>query len=283
MSVSVFLSVYPTFNRGRAVRREYAYRLPLKRQGLLNANPQPAGTGVRYIALTFGGYHLVTEDQNGVREASSASSPDDLSFTSSGKMRDESIWAERALSPHSQIVDLRAPSRVVIDDARDPMLSVDGRDLAFVRDGRGRGQLRVRKAFQSDVASEAALTPFSLDVYEASFVSENEYAFSAVERGRPPQIYLTDAMHANAPLTLGEARYPALSPDGRWMAYSGFGHGGWNLWLRDQKTGATWRIADVPCNQIEPAWEGDSKILLYSTDCGRSLWFTAIARRRVIP
>jgi hypothetical protein len=27
----------------------------------------------------------------------------------------------------------------------------------------------------------------------------------------------------------------------------------------------------------------DSKTLLYSTDCGRSLWFTAIARRRVIP
>ncbi len=57
----------------------------------------------------------------------------------------------------------------------------------------------------------------------------------------------------------------------------------WNLWLRDQGTGVTRRIADVPCNQIEPAWENDSKTLLYGTDCGRSLWFTAVARRRVIP
>ena len=41
--------------------------------------------------------------------------------------------------------------------------------------------------------------------------------------GRPPQIYLTDGMHANAPLPLGESRYPALSADGRWMAYSHLG------------------------------------------------------------
>jgi len=84
------------------------------------------------------------------------------------------------------------------------------------------------------------------------------------------------------PLALGESRYPALSPDGQWMAYSHFDHGAWNLWLRNERTGATRRIANVPCNQIQPAWEPDSKTLLYSTDCGRSLWFTAIARRKVV-
>jgi Tol biopolymer transport system component len=128
-----------------------------------------------------------------------------------------------------------------------------------------------------------ALTPSSLNVYEASFFSEQEYAFSAVEGWRPPQIFLTDAAHLNTPLALGESRYPALSPDGRWMAYSHLENGAWNLWIRDQKTGETWRIADEPCNQIQPSWGNDSKTLLYSTDCGRSLWFTAAARRRVIP
>jgi hypothetical protein len=57
----------------------------------------------------------------------------------------------------------------------------------------------------------------------------------------------------------------------------------WNLWVRNQSTGATRRIADVPCNQIESSWEDDSETLLYGTDCGRSLRFTAIARRQVIP
>jgi hypothetical protein len=42
-------------------------------------------------------------------------------------------------------------------------------------------------------------------------------------------------------------------------------------------------VADAPCNQIESSWEADSKTLVYADDCGRSLWFTAIARRRVIP
>ena len=141
----------------------------------------------------------------------------------------------------------------------------------------------VRTAFQSNAASEVALTPPSLNVYEASFLSEREYAFSAAEGRSPPEIYLTDVTHKNALLALGESRYPALSPNGRWMAYSHFDHGAWNLWIRDQKTGATRRIANVPCNELQPAWEDDSKTLLYGADCGRSLWFTAVARRRVIP
>ncbi len=67
------------------------------------------------------------------------------------------------------------------------------------------------------------------------------------------------------------------------MAYSHFEDGVWNLWIRDEKTGVTRRVADEPCNQIQPSWENDSKALLYSTDCGRSLWFTAVSRRKVIP
>jgi Tol biopolymer transport system component len=141
----------------------------------------------------------------------------------------------------------------------------------------------LREAFLANRAAEIALTSARLNIYEASFRSESEYAFSAVEDGHPPQIYLTDATHANAPLALGESRYPALSPDGAWMAYSHLDRGVWNLWLRDQRSGVTRRIADIPCNQMQPAWEDDSKTLLYGADCGRSLWFTAISRRRVIP
>jgi glycosyl transferase family 87/WD40 repeat protein len=284
MAVSLVFSVLSTFRLERAVRQEYAYRLPLYAQGFLNGYPRSVGTGVRYIAFGLSGYHLVTEDQNVVwTDPPPESSEDDLSFTGLENVRPEKILVERALNQRSSIVDVRQPSHAVVDDARDPQLLADGQSVAFVRDDHGRGRLMVRSAFESSAASESALTPSSLNVYEASFVSDKEYAFSAVEQGRAPQIYLSDATHANVPLALGESRYPALSPDGRWMAYSRLDHGVWNLWLRDQGTGATRRVSDVPCNQIEPAWEDESKTLLYSTDCGRSLWFTAVARRRVIP
>jgi Tol biopolymer transport system component len=85
------------------------------------------------------------------------------------------------------------------------------------------------------------------------------------------------------PIMIEKSRYPALSLDGRWLAYSHLDHGVWNLWLRDESSGLTHRIADVPCNEIQPSWESDSKTLLYGTDCGRSVWFTAIARRKVLP
>jgi Glycosyltransferase family 87/WD40-like Beta Propeller Repeat len=280
MVMSVIFTAGSTLLRERAVRREYAYRLPLETQGFLNADPRAVGKGVRYIAFTLGGYHLVTSDQDAVWTDPAPDSPDDdLSFTSGFGH----LWVERGKSARSEIIDLRDPSHVVLDGARDPILSADAQSLAFVRDDHGRGQLMMRTAFQSNAATEVALTPPSLNVYEASFLSEREYAFSAVEGRQPPQIYLTDAMHANAPLALGVSRYPALSPNGRWMAYSHFEHGAWNLWVRDQKTGITRRIGDVPCNELQPAWEDDSKTLLYDTDCGRSLWFTAVARRTVIP
>jgi hypothetical protein len=277
MATALIFSVHSSLHFERAVRQEYAYRLPLQTQALLSANPRSQGTEVRYVAFTQTGYHLAWEDQDALSLEPSAD--DDLSFA--GNSVD--IWVERGLSPHSTIVNLREPARSVVDHAREPMLSADGQSLAFVRDNAGRGQLMVRPGFRSEAAVEIPLSPLSRNVYEASFLSEKEYAFSAVEDGRPPQIYLTDGMHANAPLSLGESRYPALSPDGRWMAYSHLEDGMWNLWVRDQRTGSTRRLADVPCNQIQPSWEDGSKTLLYGTDCGRSLWFTAVARRRVIP
>jgi hypothetical protein len=275
--VSAALGVVSTLQRERAVRQEYAYRLPLLTQALLAAGPQPAGRELRYVAFTLAGYHLVTSSPDALWV--DPSSDDDLSFTSGAGH----VWVERALSPQSEVVDLQQPARVVLDNARDPMLSADGQSLAFIRDDHGRGRLMVRRAFSTDAATETALTASSLNVYEASFLSEGHYAFSAEAGGRPPRIYLTDTSHSNAPLALGESRYPALSPDGAWMAYSHLDHGMWNLWLRDQQSGAIRRIADVPCNQMQPAWEDDSRTLLYATDCGRGLWFTAVARRRVIP
>lgn len=274
--MAAVVNVRSAFYLQRAVREEYAYRVPLKSPGLLDADPIATGATTRYVALIDSGYHLVPAGPI----ISMDSPPDDeLSFSIGARQS----LVEKARSPVSDITDLRDPVKTVVEDGRNPMISHDGENLAFVRPDHGRGRLVMRFRFQSEGSTDATVTPSSINVYEATFLAPNYLAFSGVENGRPPQIYLTDRSHRNTPLDLGEARYPALSPDGNWMAYSHLEHGTWNLWVRNQQTGATRRIADLPCNQIEPSWEDDSKTLVYATDCGRSLWFTGISRRQVIP
>ena len=279
MILSTLVSVRSTLRLEEGERQEYAYRLPLQMQGYLSASPQATGDSVRYSAFMFGGYQVLTQRPDGVQSFSNnRATTDDLTF-SSGLNR---VLVERAGTTQSVIVDVSNPSRVLVSHAHDPMLSSDARDLAFLREDHGRGRLILRLAFNVNTA-DVPLTPPELNVYEASFQSDREYAFSASEGNGEPKVFLTDATHTNAPVLPEQSRYPAISPDGQWMAFSRLDHGVWNLWLRNERTGGTQRVADVPCNQIEPSWESDSKTLLYGTDCGRSLWFTAVARRRVLP
>ena len=276
MVAATLINVHSTFLRERAVRQEYAYRLPLHTQALLAVSPKATTQGIRYLAFTPTGYHLEGAPTDVTWTDHTLG--DDVSFTAG-----TNLWIEKAANHESRIIELGGSSQVIAENAREPMLSSDQNSLAFIRDDKGRGSLLVRRNFQSQTAMDVPLTAASLNVYEASFLSEQKYAFSAVEGNHAPQIYLTDATHRNIPLNMGESRYPALSPDGLWLAYSRFDRGVWNLWLRSQQTGETRRIANIPCNQIQPSWENDSKTLLYGTDCGRSLWFTTVARRRVVP
>jgi hypothetical protein len=275
--VSAVLDARSTLRRETTAREEYAYRLPIPTQALLMAGPKVADAEVDFLAFTPTGYHL--EEAKGTVLRGDLTSDDDLGFAfDSGR-----TWVEKALDRRSNVVDLRDPLHAIIADARSPMLSADRMSMAFVREDHGRGSLIDRHNFQFAAEPDTVLTPPKLNVYEASFLSERAYAFSATEGSRPPQIYLTDNSHRNSALNLGESRYPALSPDGLWLAYSHFEGGAWNLWLRNELTSETRRIADVPCNQIEASWASDLKTLVYGTDCGRSLWFTAVSRRRVIP
>jgi hypothetical protein len=288
LAAAVIVSVVTTLRVERAERTEYAYELPLQDPGFSNGEPQASGSVVRYTVFGFDGYRLAMQDEGGevagpVVDPPADANEDDLSFASG----DGHVWVEEAGSGGSQIVDVSA-GRDVVNDARDPVVSEDGKELAFVRDERGRGRLMERGAG----GVEKALTPPELNVYEAAFRSEDDYAFAAAGGAGWPRIYVVEHAHGEAAhgeaargdgTEIADARYPAISPDGRWLAYSHMHDGVWNLWLMDRATRTARRIADVPCNQVQPSWESDSKTLLYGTDCGRSVWFTAVARRRVVP
>jgi len=116
-----------------------------------------------------------------------------------------------------------------------------------------------------------------------TFLPDGSLVFSAAANDSRPALYRVSRAGDIQPFDNAETRYPAASPDGQWLAYSQLDGSVYHLWLRDLRDGATHRITSAQCNSISPAWQADSKTLIYASDCGRALWFTALYRQRVIP
>lgn len=70
----------------------------------------------------------------------------------------------------------------------------------------------------------------------------------------------------------------AVSPDGRWMAYESAQDGPVHIWLRDLTSGQERRLTGGNCNSSSPAWELDSKAILFASDCERAFGLPALYR-----
>jgi Glycosyltransferase family 87/WD40-like Beta Propeller Repeat len=69
-----------------------------------------------------------------------------------------------------------------------------------------------------------------------------------------------------------------LSPDGKWLAFESTQAGPKQIWLKDTATGETEVLAGGDCNSSSPAWEEDSRTLIFASDCGRGLGLPVLYR-----
>ena len=265
----------------RGLYDDFAYRLPDRSDALLTAAPEWRKGEILRIAMLPVGYRLLTSMNTPplrVLFAERSVGPDEIAFASSAdKLLVESAGA------HSSITSPTDETFRSITDAESPVLSPDGQNLAYLRVDHGHGQLFVRP-LHAPATSDQPLTPASLNVEQATFLPDASLIVAGLIRGSSgSRILHIRAGQKLELLPLGEARYPAASPDGHWLAFSRMYRGNWNLALLDLQTGSVRNITAAECNTIEPAWEPDSKTILYSSDCGRALWFTAISRRRIVP
>jgi len=176
---------------------------------------------------------------------------------------------------------------VDVEDGEQPAVSADGRWLAFLREDRGRGSLWVADRRTPGVV-ERRVADAAGDVLDFSFFPDGRLVLSATQGSgarllacSPTGGPLADVATSGAPGLA--ARYPAVSPDGRWLAYSRSEHGDWELRAVDLATGQERPLTHSDCNSISPAWELDSKGVVYATDCGRGLEDTTLARIAVAP
>jgi Glycosyltransferase family 87/WD40-like Beta Propeller Repeat len=274
LAVVVGLGVWGNLRHQRGLYEDYRWRVQTAKDVYLSADPVIDGDSISYIAMRGAGYQSAM--QTGDAMQFSGASEDDLLGVSaaSGKR-----WVER--TGHASRVESDAVSGTAISQAESPVASFDGRRLAYLREDHGRGRVWVRELGTSQNA-DRAVTPPELNAMEMSFLPDGELIFSAASGGRPG-LFATEQAGGVRPLEVGEARYPAVSPDGRWLAYSVLQSGSWNLWLQDLVSGQRQSLTHAECNSMQPAWASDSKTLVYASDCGRALWFSAICRRRVVP
>jgi Tol biopolymer transport system component len=68
------------------------------------------------------------------------------------------------------------------------------------------------------------------------------------------------------------------SPDGKWMTFTNARNGPMQVWVRELSSGQEKQLTGGNCNSSWPAWELDSKGIVFASDCGRAFGLPALYR-----
>jgi hypothetical protein len=286
LTVLVTLGFISTERHLRGQFGNYKNRIVTTPGDLIASNPALTSDGVLFTRMMPRGYSI-SRLTDGFFTNFSEFGGDWFHATASHAKG--SAWAEQSSSAGSRIVRLAIEDsgpvgavRPEVEDAQDPVISLDGQFLAFLRAVNGRNSLWIRRiratSGEVDEADTFEIAGAEYDVREASFAPDNRIIFSSKRTG---QFLLYVAKHSgNVEKLQGptcSARYPAASPDGTLVAFSCDRGGSWQLHVMDFKTQTEVQLTDADCNSISPTWSEDSKRLVYATDCGRGLGLTALA------
>jgi hypothetical protein len=281
LGLIVLAGMVGNLHHQRGLYDDYQWRISTPREAYMAIHPAAQGNAIAFIAMLGDGYHVGLES-GGITQFSSIGDGEQLAVTSArGK-----LWTEQA-GKESTVLSQTATEKA-IPGAESPVASFDGRWLAYLREDHGRARMWIHALEKKGQtrSGDQPVTPPDLNVLEMSFLPAGDIVFAATSVGRPSLFVLNRSGTVTGgiqPFGAEGSRYPAVSPDGHWLAYSQLQGGNWNLWLRDMNGSTTQRITHAACNATEPAWEADSKTLLYASDCGRALRFSALCRRQVIP
>ena len=270
LSAIVAVSIWSNLRHQRGLYDDYQWRVVAPKDAYMTVHPAVQGDALLFVSMLGDGYHSGAQTQGGI-SFSKSSADDQLAVTASGNER----WVEQAGS-ESKIVS-NDPRRAAIREAESPVVSADGRRLAYLRVEHGRGWAWLR-ALDDPAQVDVPVTPPEMNVTEMTLLPQGGLVFAAVSDGRHG-LFLAAENGEIRSLGVKDARYPAVSPDGHWLAYSQLEDGSWHLWLRDLATGSGQQLSQAQCNNTEPAWAADSKTLYYASDCGRGLWFSVICKR----
>jgi len=155
---------------------------------------------------------------------------------------------------------------------RRPAWSPDGRMLAFVRDSAGQGMVMVKAADGS--GPEHRVVRLDRSVQEVEWSRDGQWLILRTDNGATGagDIVAVRAVGDTTPVALAASAFtelePALSPDGRWLAYASNESGFNEIYVRPfpDAGSARWQVSNGGGD--EPRWSAD----------GRELYFIASGR-----
>jgi Tol biopolymer transport system component len=74
----------------------------------------------------------------------------------------------------------------------------------------------------------------------------------------------------------GDCTEPAISPDGRMLAFACEETGAEHIWVQELTSGRLRRVTDGSCSNRAPAWSVDSRRIVFASDCRRGLGLSAL-------
>jgi hypothetical protein len=108
--------------------------------------------------------------------------------------------------------------------------------------------------------------------------------FELVAKGRSTTMLL-DVISNKKMLAAAQAcaatRVPIISPDGKWAISTESLGGSEQIWLRNTAGRSRLQLTGGSCNSFSPAWELDSKAVIFASDCGRGIGLPALYRARL--
>ena len=272
----------------------YSSRIDVGSSSLIATTPATMAGDLYFTRMSDTGYVL---DRVGQGLTVTVPAGTDL-FYPTGNAGSRDGWFELA-SVTSKVVrfpshpDRLSVSELVVEanDAEQPAISTDSRWLGFIRQREGRGGLWAidRRGAPSAgtvaPARERQLLDATNDVLDFAFLPDDRIVLASFRSGRSTLSMIDPATGAQVGVRTSErsARYPAASPNGRWLAYAEEERGQWQLWTMDLETQERHRLTGADCNSVTPAWGSDSKSLVYASDCGRALGQTALCKIAVPP